>query len=445
VGNLEAVAIRRSLRTRLCLTGAVLGAAGLGTALALGAAGEGGAPSIEVDSSVPLFTLRGMAPGDAPVDRCIAVSASGGSAPRLSISAVVSGGLAPDLRMEVAAGPGPLPGAGHSCAGFVPERQLWAGALADFPTAGAPVVDDAPLPSGAHRVYRFRVELPSTATGTGGAQATATQDIRWTAELEPDPTSRIEAEGSIVGTGSCAAVVDDFPRRTFVIAGRRVTLLLGPVRLITADTALGLRVKSPKGLVRSATYRVDGQPIAAGTQWPWSADVAPARLHAPTTDITAIVRPVRGPSQSGTVSLRVRPCPTLARAVAGYAHPRSIVLRFDSGRALRGATVLLPAGIEPGTPRGEIIVWAGNRQRTWPLRASGRPSVRARGRRLEVADLPAGAGLVEIRLGLPRATWAALALARCARAQVTTRLATATRVTIVRHPLLGRGGGCPAP
>jgi hypothetical protein len=443
VGNLEAIAIGRSLRTRLSLTGAVLVAAGLGTALALGAAGDGGAPSIDVDAGGPLFTLLGMAPGGVPVERCIAVTASGGSAPRVSISAVVSGDLAPNLRMEVAAGQGPSPGAGRSCAGFVPERELWTGALADFPTAGAPAVDDAPLLSGRHRVYRFRVDLPATATITAGTRAT--QDIRWSAELEPDPTPRLEVGGSKVTSGGCAAVVGDFPRRTFVIAGRRVTLLLGPVRLITADTALGLRVKSPKGLVRSASYRINGQPIAAGTQWPWSADVAPANLHTPTTQITTIVRPVRGPSQSGTVSLQLRPCPTLARAVAGGAHPRSIVLRFDSGNALRGVTVLLPAGIEPGTPRGEITVWAGDRQSAWPLRASGRPSVRARGPRLEVADLPAGAGLVEVRLDLPRATWAALARARCARAPVTTRLATAAGVTTVRHSLLGRGGGCPAP
>jgi hypothetical protein len=131
--------------------------------------------------------------------------------------------------------------------------------------------------------------------------------------------------------------------------------------------------------------------------------------------------------------------------VAGDAQPRSMLLRFDSGSALRGATVMLPAGVEPGTPRGEITVWADGGRRAWPLRASGRPSVRARGRRLEVADLPAGAGLVEVRLGLPSSTWAALARARCARAPITTRLATASRVTTVHHQLLGRGGGCPAP
>jgi hypothetical protein len=443
VGDLEAVAIGRSLHTRLGLTGAVLVAAGVGSALALGSGGGGDAPSIDVDSSVPLFTLRGMQPGDAPIERCIAVSASGGSAPRLLVSAAVSGSLAADLHVEVAAGQGAPPGDGHSCGGFVPERELWAGALADFPTEGAPAVDDAPLPSGTHRVYRFRVELPLTATGTGGALAT--QDIRWTAELEPDPTAGLEVEGSIGASGSCAAVVGDFPRRTFVVAGRRVTLLLGPVRLITADTALGLRVKSPKGLVRSASYEVNGQPVAAGARWPWSAEVAPARLDAPTTAITTTIRPVDGRSQAGTVSLRVQPCPTLARAVAGDAHPRSMLLRFDSSSALRGATVVLPAGVEPGTPHGEITVWADGRRRAWPLRASGRPSVRARGRRLEVADLPTGTGLVEIRLDLPRATWAALAHARCARAQMTTRLATASRVTTVRHPLLGRGGGCQAP
>jgi hypothetical protein len=440
VGDLEALAIGRSLRTRLSLTGAVLVAASLGTALALGAAGDGGAPSIDVDSSVPLFTLPAMPPGDPPIERCIAVTANGGSAPRLLVSAAVSGNLAADLRMEVAAGQGTPPGDGHSCAGFVPERELWAGALADFPTAGAPAVDDAPLPSGAHRIYRFRVELPSAATGASAAQAT--QDIRWTAELEPDPSPSAEVAGVLVARSRCASVVGDFPRRTFEVAGRRVTLLLGPVRLITADTPLGLRVKSPKGLVRSASYRVDGEPVAAGTQWPWSAEVAPRRLHAPYTEITAVIRPARGRSQSGTVSLRVRPCPTLARAVAGGAQPRSMLLRFDSGSALRGATVMLPAGVEPGTPRGEITVWADGGRRAWPLRASGRPSVRARGRRLEVADLPAGAGLVEVRLDLPSSTWAALARARCARAPMTTRLATASRVTTVRHQLLGRGGGC---
>jgi len=443
VGDLEALAIFRSLRTRLGLTGAVLVAAGLGTALALGAAGDGGAPSIDVDSSVPLFTLSGMQPGEPPIERCIAVTAIGGSAPRLSVSGAVAGSLAADLRMEVAAGQGTPPGDGHSCAGFVPERELWAGALADFPAAGAPAVDDAPLLSGASRVYRFRVELPPAATGANGT--TATQDIRWTAELEPDPARRPEVAGVFASGARCAAVVGDFPRRQFVVGGQRVTLLLGPVRLIAADTPLGLRVKSPKGLVRAASYRVDGQPIAAGTQWPWSAEVAPALLRAPTTAIAVTIRPLRGRSQSGTVSLRVRLCPTVARAVAGGAHPRSMLLRFDSGRDLRGATVLLPSGVDPGTPRGEITVWTNGRERAWPLRANGRPSVRARGRRLEVADLPAAASLVEIRLDLPRSTWPALARARCARAQLTTRLATALTVTTVRHQLLGRGGGCQAP
>jgi hypothetical protein len=122
-----------------------------------------------------------------------------------------------------------------------------------------------------------------------------------------------------------------------------------------------------------------------------------------------------------------------------------MLLRFDSGRELRGATVVLPAGVEPGTPRGEITVWTNGRERAWPLRANGRPSVRARGRRLEVADLPARASLVEVRLDLPQSAWPALARARCHRAQITTRLATALTVTTVRHQLLGRGGGCQAP
>jgi hypothetical protein len=443
VGDLEALVIRRSLRTRLTLTGAVLAGAGLGTALALGASGDPETPTIAVDSGVPLFTLPAMKPGEPSVERCIAVRASGGAALRLMVSAAVAGPLAVDLRMEVAAGQGNPPGDGHSCAGFVPERELWAGALADFPTAGAPAVDDAPLAPGADRIYRFRVELPAGATGTAGTDAT--QDIRWTAELEPDPVPRIEVQGVFESGGRCAAVVGNFPRRTFVVAGQRVTLLVGPVRLIAADTPLGLRVKSPQGLVRAASYRVDGRPLPAGAQWPWSAEVAPALLRAPTTSIAVTIRPARGRAQSGTVILRVQPCPTVARAVAGWQQPRSLLLRFDSGRDLRGATVVLPAGVVPGTPRGQITVWSDGLERAWPLRADGRPSVRARGRRLEVADLPAATSLVEVRLDLPRSTWPALSRARCARAPLTTRLATALTVTIVRHQLLGRGGGCRAP
>jgi hypothetical protein len=98
----------------------------------------------------------------------------------------------------------------------------------------------------------------------------------------------------------------------------------------------------------------------------------------------------------------------------------------------------------PGTPRGQITVWANGRRRAWPLPTNGRPSVRARGRRLEVADLPSDAGLVEIRLDLPRSAWPALARARCTRARLTTRLATVLTVTTVHHQLLGRGGGCGA-
>ena len=430
-----------SLRTRLSLTGAVLVAAGLGTALALGAGNDAGPPSIDADSGTALFALRGMRPGDPSVERCIAIQAIGGSASRLTVSAAVEGRLANYLHMEVAAGQGPAPGDAHSCAGFVSERELWSGTLKEFPKAGAPAVDDAPLAAGGSRVYRFRVDLSPPATDAAGQQAT--QDIRWTAELEPAPA--IEVAGTREANGRCASVVGDFPRRTFMVAGRRVTLLVGPVRLVTADVPLGLRVKSPPGLVRSASYRVDGRPISAGTQWPWSAELAPRRLHAPTTTITATIRPVHGRRQSGSVSLRVRRCPTVARAVAGDAHPRSMLLRFDSGRVLSGATVLLPPGVEPGTPSGRITVWAVDGTRTWSLRASGGPSVRARGRRLEVADLPAGASLVELRLDFPSSAWAALARARCARARLTTRLATPTGITTVRHRLLGRGGGCRVP
>ena len=88
MGDLEALVIRRSLRTRLTLTGAVLAGAGLGTALALGASGDPETPTIAVDSGVPLFTLPAMKPGEPSVERCIAVRASGGAALRLMVSSI---------------------------------------------------------------------------------------------------------------------------------------------------------------------------------------------------------------------------------------------------------------------------------------------------------------------------------------------------------------------
>ena len=64
----------------------------------------------------------------------------------------------------------------------------------------------------------------------------------------------------------------------------------------------------------------------------------------------------------------------MARAVAGAAHPRSMLLRFDSGRDLRGATVVLPAGVDPGDPRGQITVWTNGRERASAV-AGERPSL----------------------------------------------------------------------
>ena len=183
-----------SLRTRLSLTGAVLVAAGLGTALALGAGNDAGPPSIDADSGTALFTLDGMLPGDPPVERCVAIQAIGGSASRLAVSAAVGGVLAHDLSMEVVAGQGPAPGDAHSCAGFVPERELWSGTLAGFPKAGAPAVDDAPLLSGGSRVYRFRVEFPKDATGTAGARATQDSGGRRSSSRRPRSRSQERAK-----------------------------------------------------------------------------------------------------------------------------------------------------------------------------------------------------------------------------------------------------------
>jgi hypothetical protein len=437
----------RSLRIRLGLTGAVLAAAGVGTALALGAAGGGGPATIDADSGAPLFALRAMRPGDPAVQRCIAVTATGGSAPRLAVSATVAGALAAELRMDVAAGEGPAPGDAHSCAGFVPERELWTGALADFPTQGAPAIDAAALLSGARRVYRFRVELPAAATGAGGAQAS--QDIRWTAELEPstppgETTAPATGAGGTAGIAllRCAMLVGGSPRRSLTIGGHRVTFLAAASGLIAADAPLALRVSSPAGVVRSVTYTVDGRAVPAGHRSPWSARVAPSLLHTPRTRLVATITPAHGRTPTTTLAARVRSCPTLAHARASGVHPRAITMRLDSASELRGATITLPAALAPGTPRGRIITWAGGQRRVRGLATTASPSVRTRGRGLEIAGLPADTSIVELTVNLPSRRWRALAAARCARARLTTRIATGAGVVTVRHRLLGPRARC---
>ena len=385
-----------------------------------------------------------MQPGGPPVERCIAVRASGGSALRLLVSA--RGGGRPGGRP--AHGGRRRPGRVRRATGTrvpasCPSASCGPARWPTSPPRVRPAVDDAPLASGANRVYRFRVELPAGATGAGGANAT--QDIRWTAELEPDPHREDRGRRRVAEPGGrCAAVVGDFPRRTFVVAGRRVTLLLGPVRLIAADTPLGLRVKSPKGLVRAASYRINGQPLAAGTQWPWSAEIAPATPARPDDDDRR--HHPAGP-RTPAVGQREPACAAVpdrgargGRRRASTEHASALRLRprpaWRDRRASRRRRCRAPrAGRSP----------CGRTAASERRRCARRPAVGPRARAAPGGGRPArGASLVEIRLDLPRSAWPALARARCARAQLTTRLATALTVTTVRHRLLGRGGGCQA-
>jgi hypothetical protein len=433
----------RSHRARLALTGTVVVAASAATALALAAGGDSPPPTIDADSHAPLFALRGMTPGDPAVERCVAVGAAGGSAPRVLVSATVSGALADDLRMDVAAGQGPAPGDGHSCAGFVPERELWSGALADFPRAGAPAIDAAPLRSGQRHVYRFTVRLPATATATAGTQAA--QDIRWTAELDPDPQAASQAPPSQESEGAsnaplrCALVSRD-ARATTRIAGHTVGLGAGLARVVAVDVPLRLRVDAPHGLVRAVAYRVDGRTVRARPRAPWSAHVVPTLLRAPRTTISATIVPRRGAAREVTLGLAVRPCGTLARAWADGAPPRRLRLRVDSSRELRGASVTLPAAIAP--TGGSIQAWANGRRRARRLDATGSQSVRIAGRRIEVSDLPPGTSVVVVALAMPRRARSAIDRARCRRAALAARLATDSGIVTVQLPLIGSRKRC---
>lgn len=434
--------LRRWLISRSLASATVLAVAVLGVTRAL--AGDGADhPSLIADSTAALFQLAGLRPGDAAQERCIAIAARGGATARVEVSGEVAGALAAALVMEMTVGQGPAPGDGHSCAGFVPERELWSGRLADFPTTAVPAVDVTSLASHGHRVYRFRAQLPVDAVA--GAGQTATQTIAWRAQLEPD-----RGDGSQATTG-CAEVPAERPREAFVIAGRRVTFLVGPVRLIGPGRPLYLRVKAPVGTVGSVSYRVGGRELRAGNDPPWEALVAVNELRRPRTEVVVTVVPVDGRPRRTTVVLSLARCPTLARAVAGGRQASLLLLRLDSTHGIRGASVTLPAGVELGLARGRVSVWGagpdGVRRAVGTLDGSatvgsGLPSIRVRERRIELTGVPPGSGLVELALVVPAGVRPALAGARC-RATIVTRLATDDGPVTVRHRLLGRGGVCP--
>ena len=169
MGDLEALAIHRSLRTRLSLTGAVLVAAGLGTALALGASGDDGVPSIDADSSAPLFALRGMQPEHR---RSSAASRSAPAAARRRACWSARrwrAGWRPTCAWRSPPARARRRATGIRAPASCPSASCGPARSPTSPPRARPAVDDAPLASGTSRVYRFRVELPERDGRRGGA------------------------------------------------------------------------------------------------------------------------------------------------------------------------------------------------------------------------------------------------------------------------------------
>lgn len=347
----------RSRRERLLAVAAALLLAGGIAAIAI-ARGGGSEPSIALDAAGPLFELQGMQPGDPPTERCIALSASGGTARRLEVSAATSGSLARRLRMAVEAGSSPGPGAGRSCAGFAAAQTLWSGTLADFPRAGAPAVSEGSLADGASRAFRFRVWLPADAEVR--PNETASQTITWRATLDAPTTTAPASTGTTTAPDAPGAPAATTPGATAPAAPpvgrqrleRRRGRCRGAIRcrgrliarLTPRAARLHLRIHAPGGArIRALTLVLPASLPAARTR----IEVTRARARGGVLRIAGRVRPRprahrrlltlrRLPAGTRTVLLRVRVPRTARRALSRTACRRAPVtarLRTGAGRA----------------------------------------------------------------------------------------------------------------
>lgn len=426
-------------------------------------------PEIVTDLEGPLFLLEQMTPG-VPIERCVTVYPRAGTAGALLLSARVVGSLTHLVHQEVTAGSA-TDGvrATRTCEGFEPERDLWAGSLDEFPTEDAPITDAASLAPGRPRVYRFRVWVAETAVLR--LDELAEQDLTWTAELEPvvppttappttaPPTTVTVTTPAVTQTAttpvrppatvtaappkgvpvpitpsapiapSCVAQPSERPSATVVVGGRRATFIVGPTRRLRAGEPLVLRVRDTAGVIARATYEVDGRRLPAAATRPWRARMPVAVLRRGGSRVVVRIETTEGAVRYRHVDLRPSGCPSIVRAIAPAATPDRLVLSLDPGRALRGATVVLPSGV--ATADTAVRTTSG-------LRVVAVP----RNRRLALGPMPAGVQLVlTTRVG--GAHRDALDAARCGRAPVKLRLDPVDGPSQwVVVPLQGRGGGC---
>ncbi|MDW5596001.1 hypothetical protein VSS74_16750 [Conexibacter stalactiti] len=346
---------RRLLATAITL----LLAAGV-AAYALAAQSPSKPPSIVLDEGGPLFTLQGMRPGAAPEERCIALTARGGTATRLELSGTVDGPLAQRLLMQVAVGSAPAPAATRSCDGFTAERELWSGTLADFPADDGPLLSAGPLPGGQRHVFRFRVRLPADAVVS--ASDTATQDLRWRAELDPPTTSSTPvpappptesppvggqglaqqvgcAEPARAGSGASAGADVGADATTRRCRGRLI------VRLTPRAARLHARIHAP------GSARISSLSLRLPTALPASrARIAVSGLRGRGTvlELTGSVRTRLGAPQQLL---------TLVRLPAGT---RTVLMRVKVPRQARG--VLLRAGCRRAPVEARLRTDAGTRR-----------------------------------------------------------------------------------
>lgn len=133
-----------------------------------------------------IFTLTGLRPGDAAVQKCVRVVNSGSlSFGSLKFYGVQSGVLAGYLQVQVERGTGATGGATADCTGFTGGSVIVAnGLLSAFPTSASPIdegVDPTGWGAGQSKSYRITAQLPSSVTASAAEGATASLTLHWDA------------------------------------------------------------------------------------------------------------------------------------------------------------------------------------------------------------------------------------------------------------------------
>lgn len=404
-------------------------------------------PQLTRDESGLLFDDVHLTQGT-PVTRCTRLRPRDGALTAMSFDGGATGSLTSSVTIDVVRGVAP-DGAGSACAGFVPERTIYAGPLDGLPGPDAPLPDPIAVPDGTAITYQATIALrPGPAAGRTSMRLRLTGIFADRPGPEPPP-----APGPAPGTGepitpriaNCLERRSSGPVGATATGDGRALEVRTPASLpVTLVRPLAVYVRPPDG--RRPEVRVGDAlvPLRRSGAHRWIAPV-PLRLLARDPEIV-----IRSGRLRAVLVVPTRPCRIRVRAFLGTGP--TLDLRIDGSNPLRGASVLLPSALgwaRSGRVDVRSVDAAGRRTvRTGTFGSHGQagspelPAVRLDRRRLLLHDLPARVGVVSVRLHLDPARVRIVRARLCSRRDVASGLVSDGGARRFRTPIALPGDRC---